>query len=74
MTPKVRRYAEEVADEYAISFEQLVSLRKFKAPLPIARRALYRRLQNDGHTSGQIGMWLGRDGSTVRAALTRPYP
>lgn len=74
MTPKVRHYAAEVAAEYAVTVDDLVGSRKLAGSLPVARRALYRRLRDDGHTSGQIGLWLGRDGSTVRAALTRGEP
>jgi hypothetical protein len=69
-TPRVRQYAAEIAAEHDIAVDALLS-RSRKPTLHAARCKLYRRLSGDGFNSIQIGRWVGRDPSTVRAALTR---
>lgn len=70
MTPRVRQYAAEIAAEHDVSPEAILSPCR-KAPAARARNQLYRRLSRDGFNSLQIGRWLERDPSTVRAGLNR---
>jgi hypothetical protein len=73
MTPRVRQYAADVAAAHGVTAETIFSESR-KGPAARARRQLYQRLREDGFSSSQIGHWLGRDASTVRATLTRKRP
>lgn len=70
MTPRVKRYAEEIAAEHDVSVRAILSFDR-TGSLWRARRAVWRRLRDDGFSSAQIGAWFNRDGSTVRATLSR---
>lgn len=65
MTPRVRRYAADIAFWHGIQPAQIFSLTRGRLPVATARADVMRRLRADGFHTHQIGRWLGRDHSTV---------
>ncbi len=70
MTPRVRLYAYEEAQKAGVDAAAVFG-RGQARPLQDARRAVMRRLRNDGFTHQQIGNWLNRDAGNVCTTLRR---
>ena len=64
MTPRVRRYARDIAFWHGIPASEILSS-NIKRHVALARGDVMRRLRREGHTTTQIGRWLKRDHSTV---------
>lgn len=65
-TPRVRQYVRDAADAYGVHASEVWG-RSRKVPVARARRAVVRRLRDDGFSQSQIGRWLHRHPSTVWA-------
>ncbi|MET0439185.1 MAG: helix-turn-helix domain-containing protein [Devosia sp.] len=67
-TARVRQYAREEAARFGCSASEILSpLRRWD--VVAARRAVMRRLRDDGFSTPQIGKWLDRDHTTVLSGL-----
>lgn len=70
MTPRVRLYAYEEAQKAGVDAAAVFGRGQTRA-VQNARRAVMRRLRDDGFSYTQIGGWLNRDAGNVCAAVGR---
>lgn len=68
MTPRVREYCRDAADQFGITPE-MVMARGRRNNACAARKLVMRRLRADGFTYPQIGRWMGRHHTTVMGAV-----
>jgi chromosomal replication initiation ATPase DnaA len=66
----VRNYAREAGAPLGVSVNEVLGRRRFKN-MVIARKAVMRRLWEDGFSTPEIGFMLDRDHSTVLSGLGR---
>lgn len=68
MTPRVRQYAEEAAQRFDATAEDILGPSRRRGPF-LGRRAVILRLRADGFSFPQIGRWLGRHHTTILSAM-----
>lgn len=66
----VRNYAREAGDPLGVSINEVLGRQRFKN-MVIARKAVMKRLWEDGFSTPEIGFMLDRDHSTVLHGLGR---
>lgn len=68
MTPRVRRYCREAAEQFGVSVDAVMHSQERKKACK-ARQLVMLRLRDDGFTFPQIGKWKGRHHTTVMHAV-----
>lgn len=66
----VRNYAKEAAEGLGVSVNEVLGRQRFKN-MVIARKAVMKRLWDDGFSTPEIGFMLNRDHTTVLHGLGR---
>lgn len=65
MTPRLSKYAREIAFWHGVSTAEIFAKRRGDATVARARADVMRRLRADGFSLPQIGRWMHRDHTTV---------
>ena len=65
MTPRLSKYADEIAFWHGVSAAEIFAKHRGDARVTRARADVMRRLRADGFSLPQIGRWLHRDHTTV---------